>query len=196
MLGLNSSQSLSTGTFSNPSRSQPPPTERPSTDHSLRSDSPDSWPQGDPNAEHQRAENPGFRTAEEQLGRPPQIDDIKIDPHPHNGAGKRTRYCAYEDYTTDLPEPKQTRPPSASVSEELESPFDNAMPWTPFSTRIDFEFAQLMQAAQLKSSQVDDFVTMVRKILAAPQEFSLKDGKQVRDTWTSATRRYGQGVRC
>jgi hypothetical protein len=145
---------------------------------------------------------------EEQLHRPPQIDDIKIKPHPANASGKRTRYCTYEDYTTDLPEPKRRQPPPrggvqepvTSVSEEppLNDPYtkyDNAKPWTPFSTRLDFEFAQFMQAAHLKSAEVDQLVAIVRKILATPEEFSLKDGKQVRDTWTSATRRYGERVR-
>jgi hypothetical protein len=143
-------------------------------------------------------------TAEEQLHHTPRVDNIKIVPHPRNAGRKRTQYCSYESYTTQLPKQKRKRvdqdtdqAPSTGEnvpSTEQDDSYGPDFPWTPFNSRIDFEFAQLMQSANLNESKINEFITMVFKILAAPRQFSLLDARQVKETWKSATDHYGQGV--
>ncbi|KAJ2932117.1 hypothetical protein H1R20_g4995, partial [Candolleomyces eurysporus] len=123
--------------------------------------------------------------AERQLGRPPHLDDIKVVPHPHSG--RQIRYYDYDDYTTDIAGSKF---PKASPSSNQPS----TPPWAPFSTRIDFKFAEMLQDAHLNARQIDAFVSMVHEILANPKEFTLADGKHVAETWTIATKMHGVGL--
>ncbi|KAF6759067.1 hypothetical protein DFP72DRAFT_844827 [Ephemerocybe angulata] len=66
-------------------------------------------------------------------------------------------------------------------------------PWHPFKSRLDFEFAELLQGANLSKSQLDSFVTIVHKILKRPDEFSFKDGRHVSETWNAAMTAHGHG---
>ncbi|KAF6755026.1 hypothetical protein DFP72DRAFT_1068157 [Ephemerocybe angulata] len=67
-------------------------------------------------------------------------------------------------------------------------------PWHPFKSRLDFEFAELLQGANLSKSQLDSFVTIVHKILKRPDEFSFKDGRHVSETWNAAMTAHGHGL--
>ncbi|RXW22756.1 hypothetical protein EST38_g3097 [Candolleomyces aberdarensis] len=124
-------------------------------------------------------------SAEHQLGRPPHLDDIKVVPHPHSG--RQTRYYDYDDYTTDIAGSKfpKASPPSNQPS---------MPPWAPFSTRVDFKFAEMLQDAHLNARQIDAFISMVHEILACPEEFTLADGKHVAEIWTIATKMHGVGL--
>ncbi|TEB31163.1 hypothetical protein FA13DRAFT_1629677, partial [Coprinellus micaceus] len=119
------------------------------------------------------------------------VDDFKIEPHPRNAAGSKTRFCAYEDYTTDLPPPKQPAPAATSRPK----PKTTNPPWFPFKTRKDFEFAELMQDAGVNTKQLDAIVLLINKIVKNPEEFTFQDGQHVSDTWKAATTAHGHGLK-
>lgn len=132
-----------------------------------------------------------------QLGREPITDDIRVEPHPRNAAGLKTRYFAYEEYSSEMPEPATTN--SSSGKEETgipdPSPSDSKRPpWSPFRTRIDFEFAELMESIHPNARTLDAVVKLVRKIIKNPSEFTFVDGKHITRTWESATKAHGNGV--
>lgn len=126
--------------------------------------------------------------ARRQLGREPQLDDIRVETHPQNAAGKKTQFFAYDEYSSQMPKPKESSDTGRS------KPADQP-PWSPFRTRLDFEFADLAQSAHLNTATLDALVRLVRKIIKSPADFTFLDGKHVSQTWDAASKAYGTGVR-
>ncbi|KAF6743705.1 hypothetical protein DFP72DRAFT_113420 [Ephemerocybe angulata] len=128
---------------------------------------------------------------EEHLGRPPRLDDIRVEPHPRNAAGKRTRIYAYEDYTTDLPTPKRPRggqeAPNRSTNAE-------SKPWAPFTTRMDYDFAAMLQAAHLNEPQIKAFIAMANEIRTRPEDFTIVDEVHLKGIWAAASKKHGHGL--
>ncbi len=109
------------------------------------------------------------------LLRPPtpwveQEDDFKIEFHPH--ASSTPKRYRFEDFKKE----DEARPPPAVPCK----------PWLPFSSRIDFEFAEFCAEVGLNSSQLDSVLQLVQRIVADPKQLSFRSAADVRAAWENA----------
>ncbi|RDX39862.1 hypothetical protein OH76DRAFT_1367092 [Lentinus brumalis] len=109
------------------------------------------------------------------LLRPPtpwieQEDDFKIEFHPH--ASSTPKRYRFEDFKKE----DEARPP----------PVVPRKPWLPFSSRIDFEFAEFCAEVGLNTSQLDSVLQLVQRIVADPKQLSFRSAADVRAAWENA----------
>ncbi|KAG1731406.1 hypothetical protein EDB19DRAFT_2008263 [Suillus lakei] len=107
---------------------------------------------------------------------PPAIqqDDIRTEYHPHSGIPTKTDHFA--DFRC------HTAAPSL-VSE-------NTTPWEPFSSRIDFDFAELILKANLTKLQTNELIGLIRR--AVLERFSVTDYDGICKLWDAASSRHAK----
>ena len=102
--------------------------------------------------------------------RQPLVDDlIKVEYHPH--CGRPNEYLSLHDY-------RQRR-------EKAEISIDET-PWLPFSTRADFEFADIALDAGLNTKQSNRLIALIHRI-AKGEPFTLKNHAEVQKRWNEAS---------
>ncbi|KAG0703025.1 hypothetical protein DFH29DRAFT_982086 [Suillus ampliporus] len=102
------------------------------------------------------------------------MDDIRTEYHPHSGITTKT------DRFTDF------RHHTAARSKAPENP----TPWEPFSSRIDFDFAELVLKANLMKLQTDELISLVRR--TAFENFSVTDYDSICKMWDAASPRHAK----
>lgn len=108
--------------------------------------------------------------------RPPALDDIKVEYH--KASGRSPEIYAFEDFTRDEPE---ADPQLLGLSEE---------PWKPFSSRLDFEFAELTHEAHMNKGQVSKLLEIIRSITGDKDKFTFKTVDDVDVAWSKAQSLY------
>jgi hypothetical protein len=89
--------------------------------------------------------------------------DIHIDYHPNSG--QASRVFSSKEYKADMDGRSQcaTMPP----------PEEN--PWLPFSSREDFEFAEVVHDAKLNKKQIKKLIDIIHRCKKNPEAFTLRD---------------------
>lgn len=104
-----------------------------------------------------------------------QYDDYKTVHHPHSKLS--TTVCRFEDYS-----PHE----DTSASNKEDAPETDKTPWSPFRTRLDFEFAELIQECRMNKPQTDRLIKLISTALDSPEQFQLIDEEDLAKTWESA----------
>ena len=63
-------------------------------------------------------------------------------------------------------------------------------PWKPFTSRADFEFAELAHEAHLNKGQVTRLLALIKKIASRKDTFTLHSSDDVSAAWEKAKLRY------
>jgi hypothetical protein len=111
----------------------------------------------------------------------PHIDDIKIEYHPKSA--REPKFYRFDDY------PGQQNRSTSEDSEAID-----AEPWKPFRTRLDFEIAELMLESHLNSVQSTALLSLIRKAIAQPDDFTLSSTDDLEKVWTAARNTQAAGV--
>jgi hypothetical protein len=98
------------------------------------------------------------------------IDNIKVEYHPSSGIP--TKVYRFEDYGCG-----PGAPPAVPEADPI--------PWQPFRTHMDFEVAELAHDAGLSHEQLDQLIRLIH--CSRIELFTLKNRKDVRDTWDTAS---------
>ena len=61
-------------------------------------------------------------------------------------------------------------------------------PWSPFHSREDFEFAELVHTAALKRDQVDRLAKLIKRCERKPGSFMFEGIQDVERSWEDASR--------
>ena len=87
--------------------------------------------------------------------------DIVIEYHPHSEKG--TRILGPQEFKDSL----------NHHSDPIVAPADD-QPWQPFSTREDFDFAELIHDAKLNRKQTERLIKLIQRCQDAPGSFTLQ----------------------
>ncbi|KAF8871312.1 hypothetical protein CPB84DRAFT_1903942 [Gymnopilus junonius] len=107
-----------------------------------------------------------------------QIDDIKVEYHPKSH--RPTKFYHLDDY-------------AAQEGRPAEEPVTDQEPWKPFRTRLDFEIAELMLDSHLNVGQSSVLLSLIRKAIAQPADFTLSSTDELEKFWTAARETRGTG---
>ncbi|TFK27784.1 hypothetical protein FA15DRAFT_635076 [Coprinopsis marcescibilis] len=96
---------------------------------------------------------------------------------------------------TSYPSNPEKAPVTVSLEEYMsteatyEGPQRNGgqLPWYPFQTRTDFEFAKLTLDAKLNRSQVTKLLTIFQRCERKEDALTFKDYRKLEETWTAAS---------
>ncbi|KAF8910223.1 hypothetical protein CPB84DRAFT_1938167 [Gymnopilus junonius] len=108
----------------------------------------------------------------------PEVDDIKIEFHPKSGKGPE--FLHFDDYLGPQNKPQNDEVP-------------NDEPWEPFHSRLDFEIAELMLESHLNAEQSTALLSLFRKVIKHPDDFTLSNTHDLECIWTDAHRTRGTG---
>jgi len=103
-----------------------------------------------------------------------QQDDIRTEYHPCSGI--TTKIDHFSDFCRN----------TAARSEVPE----NITPWEPFSSHIDFDFAELVLKANLMKLQTDELISLIRR--TAFEQFSVTDYDGIGKMWDAASPRHAK----
>ena len=102
---------------------------------------------------------------------PYRLDDIRTEYHPHSAL--RTKVEHFEDYKRH-----QRGQPSVPCDKE---------PWSPFRSRIDFEFAEIALKAALNKDLANSLIKLVHRSIAEQGTFTLESHADMQDMWDKAS---------
>lgn len=98
-----------------------------------------------------------------------QWDDIRTEYHPCSGIPTKTDrfadFCCHTAAHSQVPE--------------------NTIPWEPFASRIDFDFAELILKANLTKLQTNELIGLIRR--TALEKFSVTDYSSIHKMWDAAS---------
>lgn len=97
------------------------------------------------------------------------IDDIKTEYHPNSGKGLHIHH--FNDF-------------SCSAEQTYTSLEDE--PWRPFRCHTDFELVEIAIDASITGNCLDSLIKLIEKVKSGA-EFTLKNAKDVANTWESAS---------
>jgi hypothetical protein len=100
----------------------------------------------------------------------PMLDDIKVQYH--QALGRPTKVYRFEDYKQ---EERKVNP--ESLKDRL---------WHPFSSRLEFEFAELLHDAYMSKSHISRLFDILERIKSRKEEFGLKGSDDVDNAWEKA----------
>ncbi|KAG0700922.1 hypothetical protein DFH29DRAFT_982909 [Suillus ampliporus] len=100
-----------------------------------------------------------------------QLDDIKVDYHPHSQIPSTIHHFA--DFSC-------THPTEASVPR-------NHAPWEPFRTWLDFEVAEIALEAALTAEQTNRLLSLVHCSARRDETFTLRNHDEVRELWSTTS---------
>lgn len=111
----------------------------------------------------------------------PEHDDFKIEYHP--SLQQSPRICRFHEYQRDRP---------AGLSrDELLAHLDQ--PWRPFSTRSDFEFAELALRTGMSAKDVDDMLSLIRRVASGDTpDLTFRSHADISAAWENASRSHSQ----
>lgn len=109
---------------------------------------------------------------------PYEIDDIKIEFHPKSG--RPTQIFSFDEF-------QRRRPTAKPVPVHPE-------PWKPFRTRLDFEIAELMLDSNMNSEQSGTLLSLIRRVLEQPGNFTLSGTDDLEKVWDHARKTRATGV--
>ncbi|RDX57017.1 hypothetical protein OH76DRAFT_1335592, partial [Lentinus brumalis] len=99
-----------------------------------------------------------------------QMDDIEVEYHPNSGRGSKT--YSFEEFTRE------------SSSKFVPPP--DEVPWRPFRTRLDFDFAALCAAAGLSQDQIQHFIKFMWRFRQGEDQFSFHSSADIQKIWQRA----------
>jgi hypothetical protein len=105
----------------------------------------------------------------------PQLHEIKISYHP---ASKRPE----QRFSIDENLPGV----SASTGSRSSDPVAAEAPWHPFRSRLDFEIAELSLNAHLSKADTEHLLSIIRRCIETPEQFTLSSHKDLSDYWDMA----------
>lgn len=100
--------------------------------------------------------------------------DIRIEYHPRSG--KDACILSHEEFKQSLKD----------HLEPMELPDDE--PWSPFHSREDFEFADLVHDAALNRPQIERFIKLIRRCQDAPGSFTFQKYGDLKDSLDNASK--------
>ncbi|KAG1733330.1 uncharacterized protein EDB91DRAFT_1251332 [Suillus paluster] len=101
----------------------------------------------------------------------PQLDDIKVDYHPHSQILSTIHHFA--DFS-------RTCPMEASV------PRNHAL-WEPFRTRLNFEVTEIALEAALTAEQTNCLLSLVHHSARRDETFTLQNCGEVQELWSTTS---------
>lgn len=104
----------------------------------------------------------------------PEKDDIRIEYN--DKSGMQPIHLSFDEY-------------SFNNSQERESGRNvqtNAEPWRPFTSRLDFEVAELILETHLNKNQTNSLLSLIRRCINDPTSFSLDNSKDINALWEAA----------
>lgn len=107
----------------------------------------------------------------------PQPDEIRIEYHPTSQ--KPAVHLSLDDYldAADL---------GNSDKDAARAKSSNETPWHPFSSRLDFEIADLVLDTHMNSKQANGLISLIQRCVNNPEEFSLSSYDHISDIWKAA----------
>lgn len=99
-----------------------------------------------------------------------RVDDIRTEYHPHSGRNPVTEH--FEDYKT---------------SPTLEKKHPHEKPWSPFRTRTDFDFSEVVFKGALNAEQTETLIRIINSVASGQMKFTLVNYKDLTDTWARAS---------
>lgn len=109
---------------------------------------------------------------------PYQVDDVKIEYHPKSG--RPVQILGFDEF-------QRRRPRARPVPVHPE-------PWKPFRTRLDFELAELMLDSNMNAEQSGTLLSLIRKVLEQPGNFTLSNTDDLEKVWDHARKTRATGV--
>jgi hypothetical protein len=111
----------------------------------------------------------------------PDDNEIRVEYHP--SAKKAPQHFAFSDF-----DPGIASGISASMSENrvLHDGDLDKEPWLPFSSRIDFEIADLILETHMNQKQTDGLLALIRQCIEHPDAFTLTNSVVLKETWDAA----------
>lgn len=97
-------------------------------------------------------------------------DPIKIMFHP--SSGRKEEVVSHHEYR--------------NKTTHMQAPTDK-VPWAPFRTRADYEFAKIALAASLTAQQNNALISLIKRISSGETEFTLVNNTDLRKTWDRAS---------
>ena len=122
----------------------------------------------------QQPENP----SNEAQQPPYQLNTIKITYHPRTK--RPEKLISLEDYR------HQASASKAAGSSAASKPPSSTPPWCPFSTRGDFELAEIVLAAGMNQTQIDTLFKLIHRIASGKAQVTLQTHKDLRKAWDDA----------
>jgi len=110
-------------------------------------------------------------------------DDIKVEFHPHSS--KANQIFPFDDFTRLA----SHSDPVVQIQEE-NRPNTRQPPWHPFTTRTDFELAELMLDTHLNENQSNIVLKIVNSIAPQPEKLTIVTMQHFSSTWE-----FAQGLR-
>ena len=104
----------------------------------------------------------------------PKAGNIVIKYHPHSK--KPTHILSSEEF-------------KASLSDDLEPmELQDDIPWLPFNSREDFEFAEFINDTALNKTQVEKLIKLIQHCQDAPGSFTIKNYNHLKDSLECASK--------
>jgi len=100
----------------------------------------------------------------------PQMDDIRVEYHPHSKIPSKT--VPFDQFS------REANIKSARGPDE---------PWYPFETREDFELAEIALQAAIKKEHFDALLKLIRRCADSKGSVTLSSHDQMKETWTQAS---------
>jgi hypothetical protein len=107
--------------------------------------------------------------------RTPKDGDIVIEYHPHS------------EQATRILGPEEFKEFSSRRSTNPLGPLDD-QPWSPFSSREDFDFAAAVHDAKLNRNQIDKFIKLIQRCQEAPGSFTFNGYNDLKKTSDRASK--------
>ncbi|GJF00633.1 hypothetical protein PsYK624_169270 [Phanerochaete sordida] len=105
-------------------------------------------------------------------GQSPNINDVKVEYHPQSGRES----CTYSFYNY--------------ANDQQSVVLEEGDPWKPFSSRDDYEFANIVLQAGMKQEQVDCLFDIIRRKCKNESDLTFGSYKDVEAAWNQAGSQY------
>ncbi|KJA12782.1 hypothetical protein HYPSUDRAFT_50110, partial [Hypholoma sublateritium FD-334 SS-4] len=107
----------------------------------------------------------------------PQPDEIRVEYHPTSQ--KSAVHLSLDDYldAADL---------GNVDGDTAHAKSSNETPWHPFSSRLDFEIADLVLDTHMNSTQANGLISLIQRCIDNPGDFSLISHDHILDIWKAA----------
>lgn len=99
-----------------------------------------------------------------------QLDDIKVEYHPKSG--RPTTIHPFEEFKRNTQQEPDI-PPSSE-------------PWSPFKSRADFEFAEIVLQASLNTRHTDALIKLFRRVVDEQAEFTFTSHADLKRSFDTA----------
>jgi len=104
---------------------------------------------------------------------PPLVDAIRTEYHPHTKLPpKIVQFEDYREYHSQHRRPTPRNP---------------SKPWTPFRTRAEFEFAEVVLDAALNRRQIDTLLKVFHRCVEGEDRLDLKNHADLQEMWELAS---------